>query len=152
MSYLNDFSMSVGAANAKAEGKLTASEFGKRLGVSAAAVKKVLGEDGEWHHTSSRYNITNFYEIEDLTANGLREAIKKVKEMRAFDSAKKALSIAEKFTAKKLEYLEWGGTRRHPTAEKIILENVPCEKKGDWISFNGLRKNVNTRGFSYERI
>ena len=136
--YCDDYSMSNNAREAKRAGRMTASEFGKRLKVSAQAISKFL-RSKEYHHTSSYFNIIDFYDVESLTGGGLREAIGLIKSMRAFDQERKRESRPIQKTGTAIvEY--WEGSRNYPRrVEKTITGNFTL--KGDWyILPDGSRK------------
>lgn len=93
--YFNDFSEHRGqgysgysksnnAIEAESEGRYPASVAAKKLGVKTGAIKLYIDTD-EWHHTSSMYNRTPYYDIrylleykeggkEALQAEGLEES------------------------------------------------------------------------------
>ena len=80
------YSMSERAAAAYDAGEMPASKMARRLNVSTAAVRGVM-KPSSWHHTSKRYNRTDFYLIEDPDAEV--PACVLIKKMREFDSARK---------------------------------------------------------------
>ena len=64
-----EFSKSVNAALAEDRGLLTATALARRIGggATAAGVAAVL-VPSEWHHTSSYFNATNYYDFESDAA------------------------------------------------------------------------------------
>jgi hypothetical protein len=89
------FSKSNRAIEAEIAGKMTATALARQLKVSAKAVARVLNPC-EWHHTSCRFNATNYYRAAALLAlvNGywrdedrddMREALHALRAMRTYD-------------------------------------------------------------------
>ena len=113
MSYLHDYSRSEGAAQAEKDGFFPASTLCKLLknGIIPSAVKTVL-EPTEAHHTSCRFNLTDFYSIEDA-----KEQIDALILASHQPKLPETITITE--GTAKVEY--WEGTRKHPRRiEKII--------------------------------
>lgn len=99
-------------------------------------------ETREWHHTSSMYNATDFYQIDanfldtDTTAEGMIDFLKQdYAEWKADYEKEKAKKTAVKDSKGEFvyfRYLEWGGSRAHPRAyEREGYGYV----KGDWVHF-----------------
>ena len=64
------YSKSNNAIDAEQEDKFNATQLAEKLGCSSAAIKQFLTPH-EWHHTSCRYNETDYYyEPELLVAAG----------------------------------------------------------------------------------
>lgn len=82
MAGYNGYSKSNNAVAAEEEGLFPATIAAKKLGVSAAAIKEIL-HPCEWHHTSSWFNRTNYYNISDLSEETAREPQAKQKKGRA---------------------------------------------------------------------
>nr|WP_308570854.1 hypothetical protein [uncultured Prevotella sp.] len=76
------YSKSINAASAEHEGKYPASKAAKVLGVSMAALKRCM-QPCEWHHTSCRYNHTDYYDTKSVSSLMLGE-------MKEYDERKKA--------------------------------------------------------------
>lgn len=135
MSGYDGYSKSNNAIRAEDEGKMTATSLAKVLRCSSAAVKAILSPT-EWHHTSNRYNRTNYYhepvllylvdgdftpEFEDEAVTGdsefnleniwncLAEHAAELKELRSYQSGIETLAAKAKILVK-----EWGGTRNRP--------------------------------------
>jgi len=139
MSGYCDYSKSNNAINAEQDGKFPASIIARKLGVETGAVKEIL-TPCEWHHTSSWYNSTDYYDLED--------AEEKLSELKAFKSDKTE-KIYHHCTVK---YLEWSGTRKHPTASEVVLKNRKVMVKGQFATFNNacgkpMRKKISANGF-----
>ena len=102
-----------------------------------------------WHHTSSYCNETNFYSldiryIENLTNEDIEKMIlEDVKEDKQEETKRRLANF---------EYLEWGGSRRHPRATEHILKNVYVEEKGCFYHVYNekgefiLKKKINSNG------
>lgn len=111
-------------------------------------LRKIFLIKTSWHHTSSRYNKTDFYSFNnyvDITEDGIISRINTNKPRAKEDKSDKYLAD--------IEYLEWGGTRKRPIPKKIELKDVYVQDNGQWrIIFdeNGnqlMRKNISTKGF-----
>ena len=132
-------SMSERAAAAYDNGLLPASKLAKKLGVSAAAIRAVL-PSAEWHHTSKHYNATAFFSAPEEDEPTEVELLEK---MRAFDAAARA---EKKATADiqhglcAVGWIEWGGSRNRPTADRQVVWADVVER-GDWfiIQRNGFQ-------------
>ena len=84
-----------------------------------------------WHHTSSRYNRTDFYMFD---ASRITEEDLVVPEKEKIEDRRV-----------KARYLEWSGTRKHPKAEEKETWGII---KGNWFfSDNGIKKSVAAKGF-----
>ena len=96
-----------------------------------------------WHHTSSHYNMTDFYSFDvdavaELTNERIDEMIAKYK------SENPTKKTEEKW---KCAFLVWSGTRKHPKATEIIEEGIV---KGDWfIRADGSKKKTTANGFKF---
>lgn len=107
-------------------------------------LKNICLIKSSWHHTSSHYNKTDFYTIdeynlENLTNEKLDELIAKNKADKKQDK-----TTEEKW---KCAFLEWSGTRKHPKATEIIEEGIV---KGDWFyRKNGTKKKTTANGFKF---
>ena len=98
---------------------------------SLAAFKRLLkayGSIGEWHHTSSYFNKTNFYDpfniLYKLSGDSLISAINDANE----PLKKEKIEIYEG----NFEYLTWSGTKKHPKATKQFLTDVWIKEKGSF--------------------
>lgn len=159
MAYIN-YSMSVNAANAYADGMKPKSKWTKAdiirgcekaeisgdlllliKNAKASAVKRLLTY-AEWHHTSKFYNDTDFYKVdlewlEDVTAEKLA----------AFLAESDEPAVTEYRAV--CRFLEWTGTRKHPKATEYEEEGII---KGKWFyRSNGSKKLVNANGFKIIR-
>lgn len=88
-----------------------------------------------WHHTSSHYNKTDFY---DIWWNGVENLT---------DKDADNVTVKEKETEERwlCKFLEWSGTRKHPKATEYEEEGII---KGNWFyRSNGTKKSINANGF-----
>lgn len=160
MSGYNGFSMSNNAIAAYDAGLMPASKIGH--GIPAELIQKYCRYI-EWHHCSSRFNIVEFYDPEKVLATfGLitREdyesnpeaiaALKKYKE----DKKKKEVKTYENCT---IEWLEWGGTRKHPTATECRAEGATVTHDGGQfvkiklVDGREFKKKIYSNGFSVRK-
>lgn len=96
-----------------------------------------------WHHTSKRFNRTNFYSLDFYRLPYLTD--EEIDEMIA--ESKAATKKKSKEERWKCAFLEWGGTQRHPTAKEIIEEGTV---KGNWFyRSNGNKKKTTANGFRF---
>lgn len=133
------FSKSNNAVAAEEDGRFPASTLAKRLGVKTGAIKALM-DSYEWHHTSSRYNKTDYYDEQ--------EALEMIDALRAWKQPAKDEAT---YSGCKVTWLEWGGTRKHPRACEMTTENATVTIKGEWATFEhrgrAIRKKITTRGF-----
>lgn len=122
-------------------------DVGKLKKAPIKALKSLCLSCTSWHHTSNHFNRTDFYsidanKIESLTDEKIAEAVSACKE------SKKTVPTEQKW---KCAFLEWSGTRKHPTATEVIEIGVI---KGDWfIRSDGTKKKTTANGFRLiERI
>lgn len=145
MSGYNGFSMSNNAVMAYDDGKMPKSKWTKKAilravstidpekaewlkSVKLAVLKDHVLTCSEWHHTSSWYNETDFFEVDEdfvleLTPEKLIE-LKQETEHKA-----KMVNAPRRYNAD-FKYLEWSGSRNFRKAKEIELKNVYCEEKG----------------------
>lgn len=170
MAGYNGFSMSNNACAAYGDGRMpiskwTRAEILSRIEsirpdslalfqkVKVSVLKDRLLSCSEWHHTSSWYNKTKFYKIdEDLI---LKMTEDDIREMASIQSEPKKVDEPNNFLGT-IHYLEWSGTRKHPHASEMVLEDVQIEERGCfYICYrNGkevLRKKTDSRGTWIER-
>lgn len=94
--------------------------------VKLSVLKNTVLRYSSWHHTSSKCNKTDFYEVsaeivEEMTIDEIIALSKKKEEKVEPPTNKYKGSI---------KYLEWSGTRKHPRAIEHKLEDVYIEEKG----------------------
>jgi hypothetical protein len=141
--YADDFSKSNNAIIAENAGLFPASKIAKKLGngCTAKGVKETL-TPAEWHHTSSFYNTTDYFDLEEAT-----ERIDEIKAASTIE--KKSVTL----TGAIVTWLEWGGSRNHPTASEQTAENCTVEYKGGAFctvtlpSGKVMKKKLDTNGF-----
>jgi hypothetical protein len=102
----------------------------------------------EWHHTSSHYNRTEFYELDvkrisRLTKEEVDQLIADYKKERAEKKARKSEPPKEDWWY--CTYLFWSGSRAHPHADEYCAIGVI---RGNWFYLpNGSKKSISSRGF-----
>ena len=178
-----EFSKSNNALAAEAAGRYTATALGRRLGCTAAACKALLAPV-EWHHTSGWYNPTDYYDepvLLALAAGDRRTAIEALDGSVAQSPAdprpywvylrrkyhegqqllaslrahgKTSVRCERTWTGCTVQWLEWSGTRRRPTADEREADGCTVVYKGS-VSLTVLppgmkpfRKRIGTNGFS----
>lgn len=154
------FSKSNNAVEAESENKFPASIAAKKLGVSTAAIKACIPTN-EWHHYGTYYNEVYVYDItpylmlknnEDMSEYYDEDEIQEFKntyqEMK--DMSKKIPTDEKKYKAN-VKYIEWGGSRKHPTATTINYNNITVIEKGQFYTFilpdkTTVRKKIGSNG------
>jgi hypothetical protein len=125
------YSMSNNAVAAYEGGKMPASKLAKALKVSTTAVRAILSPS-EWHHTSSKFNETDFYDgrlLISLARNCMPDFYDYDDDEDLFDAAESFIALKEFFAKEKLEakeqklygrieWLEWSGSWKHPKADE----------------------------------
>jgi len=137
MGYIN-YSYSEGAADARANGEFPATdlarELKKRFRGRHPLIPKITARDirqaltpSAWHHTSARYNETDFFSAR-LDADDWRELFSAIRERLAEPEPvwKPCSSAVIKM---------WGGSRRHPTCVEQTISPVAYLRVGDWYTF-----------------
>ena len=139
-----EFSKSNNAVAAEESGRYPATTLGKLLGVKPKAIKALLTAS-EWHHTSSHFNKTDYYDA--------GEAQERLEELKAWHEPKAGEIIHPGCSG---EFVDWSGTRNHPKATVVKFESLEVVEKGDWFTFiiqvtpvmvRKIRKGRNTNGF-----
>lgn len=133
MAYI-DYSMSVNAATAYSEGKKPLSQFttadmpdGWTLAAAKRAAKCEAWIPCEWHHTSCKYNKTDFYDVADLNELNPND----------FPSVRKSKTQSE--IAVTVTWQDWSQGRRRYVECKS--EGI---RRGNWIYLpSGKKLSVN---------
>lgn len=114
--------------------------------VPLAKLKEICLKKSSWHHTSSYYNSTDFYDIDIAKIESFAES-----DLDGFLECKKPEIREEKAEKWLCEFLEWSGTRAHPKATKVQEIGVI---RGNWFyRENGTKKSINANGFyKIERV
>lgn len=106
-------------------------------------------EYSSWHHTSSYANATDFYSLDEGAVESLEE-----EDIKALldESARPVERTTITRYRGSIEYLEWSGSRRHPKATEMSLDDVFIEEHGCYyVIFDEkgneiLRKKMGSRG------
>lgn len=156
--YADDYSMSNNAVAAYDSGLVPASKI---KGVPAHLIRQFV-EPAEWHHTSSRYNSTNFFNtIEVQAAFGLEPSDdyevnpEAVTALAAWKFGQKSDGIIHENC--KVEWLEWAGTRNHPKATRQTADGCTVSVKGQTATITlpdgkSFVKRLKTNGFSFRVV
>jgi hypothetical protein len=154
MAGYDGFSMSNNAREAYRSGLVTA----KLTGVPAHLVREFCRYE-EWHHTSSRFNVTRFYNREYVRATfGLEPSEDydaNPDAVAALEEYRRGLSSAKTYDNCRVSWLEWGGTRKHPVATRRSAEGCRVTVKGVTATIEtpegkSFRKRLKTRGFWFK--
>lgn len=156
MAGYDGFSMSNNARMAYHNGLKPASKIS---GIPSTLIAQFCTAD-EWHHTSARYNRTNFYnEAEVRVIFGLdpeSEDVEAVFNQAAADAlaASKAPKTAEVLTGRTVKWIDWVGSFKHAKAIKRVAENCVVEVKGAFATITTptgevFRKKVGANGFTF---
>lgn len=140
------YSKSNNAVDAESEGRFpltkAVSIVSKNLGITKEQAKWLLEYIGpsEWHHTSSHYNKTNYY---DTNLESIFETIADKLDLEDLITKEQLLDfINTKFVKPEtkqekgyyadFDYIIWSGTRNHPIADEQHLKNVYIVEKGSF--------------------
>jgi hypothetical protein len=127
--YADDFSKSNNAHAAEHAGRFPATEIARQLGVPSRFVREYAPKSGEWHHTSKFYNVTEYYDLEQVRewlggAEG-REMLSGFKAKIVGEQQKQP----ERLVGVNIRYLVWRGTKNHPHATTVEESGVTIERK-----------------------
>lgn len=137
--YSFDYSKSNNALGAESQGIYplsTASGIvAKNLGITKQQAKWLLEKIGssEWHHTSSWYNATDYYDtntesiLDYFNMNNIEDLKKYIK-----DNFTKPTKQEPQGYYGDIDYLVWSGTRKHPHADEYSLKDVYIVEKGSF--------------------
>lgn len=112
--------------------------------------------ESSWHHTSSKYNRTKFYSIdEDAVLSITAEDIAVL--YRVSHTAQPVKPVV-KYLAN-FEYVEWCGKGRYKKSVNHLLQNVLVEEKGSfYFVYNAetqaliMRKKIGSNGTSVVKL
>lgn len=160
MAYI-DFSESENSRMAKQQGIFPLSHWTKTKFLDAAAacegvtpeklaaLKKIKWSilkskflyNSEWHHTSSYFNRTEFYALDE---DALEEITLDELEAMATTPTPVKKDAAENYRVR-AKYLVWSGSRRYPKATEHEETGTIT---GAWfVSDSGVRKSISANGF-----
>lgn len=111
-------------------------------------LRDVLLLKTSWHHTSSRYNKTDFYAINfGVLETKTDDYFLRLKKTYQEEKLKKGEpTLEEKWEC---EFLEWSGSRKHPKATPVKETGIV---KGTWFyRTNGTKKSTTSNGFKFLR-
>ena len=163
-------SMSYNAVNAYAEGKKPYSKWKKQdiisalrrrkvddefikeaSGIILPALKKHLLYKTEYHHTSMRYNITDFYDLIDITPDNQAKLLRKMKDTQRSEKEKSSEKRARKQSEKsetKLRLVEMEFIRRSADGKHSWSISGVGVIKGNWCYLKDKhKKQVNGKDF-----
>ena len=95
-------------------------------GVNTKTLQQHILEPRGWHHTSSMYNRTDFYGIDEELVSELTE-----NEVASWEQISAKPAVKDAFRGD-FTYIEWTGTRSHPKANVHTLTNVNIQEKGSF--------------------
>jgi hypothetical protein len=123
-----NYSKSNNAIAAERNGRYPASHVAKMLGVPVAWVR--LQGTNEWHHTSARYNVTNYYDLETLQEHlDTPEGQEQLAQVKAEVAAKKRVETTV-LTDATVRWVEWTGFQRFRKAVEHKEENATVTYAG----------------------
>lgn len=99
-----------------------------------------------WHHTSSYFNKTNFY---TLNVDYIKEI--DIESIHNLDSSTPEIKKSNSYKGN-ITYIEWAGTKKHPKANKVELQDVIILEKGCFYNIfdkNGkflIKKKIGSNG------
>ncbi len=154
MAGYDNHSMSNNARAAYADGLVPAS---KVPGVPTALVRQFCTAN-EWHHTSSRYNETDFFDPHEVRCTfGLEtdsDFPANPKAVATLAAAKQPAAVLV-LTGVRVEWLEWGGSRNYPTCRQQAADGCRVEIKGQTATITlptgqVLTKRLHTKGLEID--
>jgi hypothetical protein len=162
MAGYDGFSKSNNALDAEMDGRYPLSRtkgvLAKALGITQDQARFILEKRGtrEWHHTSSQFNMTNYYDVKSLVKEIQDDPDVSLDDLLAGykKPSKSAVIVHENCTVK---WIEWEGTQNHPRAIKHEETDCTVEDKGGKMVLvtlpNGhsFRKGKTTNGFSFTK-
>lgn len=106
-------------------------------------LKKICLYKSSWHHTSCKYNATDFYSLDIDRIEILKDA--EIDGLLAeYKSDKKGETTEEKWEC---SFLEWSGSRNHPKAKEITEVGII---RGSWFyRKDGSKKKTTAKGFKF---
>lgn len=167
--YLHDYSMSNNAYDAYEEGLAPLSKWTKQMILAMVDeydetktlarkleayplgfLKSLFLRCKEWHHTSCRYNKTDFWEVDEYRVEGYVEdasdLAQKYEEWRTKQAEEKAKKDAEKPAKLRhgnLKYYVWNGSRRWGRYIPQTVKDVWVRQEGNWlVAYDGRGKNA----------
>lgn len=117
-------------------------------------LRRICLRRSSWHHTSSRYNKTDFYTIdieraEEITAEEVEQLVADRKEARREAKEKKPLPA---YITALVQYTEWEGTRAHP--KPVNKEDIVYYRSGDKMitcpNSNAAKKRLSSLDIIYK--
>lgn len=150
--YSHDYSMSNNALAAYHSGLRPASKI---PGVPAALVRRFCSPS-EWHHASKAYNKVQFYDPSEVRATFGLETHEDVEPnseaVAALASWGATKAKIESYPNCHVEWIDWAGSLRHPSATQRKADNCQVVVKGQTATItlpNGRSfiKRLKTRGF-----
>lgn len=103
------------------------------------SLREMVLSESSWHHTSSWYNKTYFYDVDIDRLERITDDV-----IQSWKPEPEVKPIEERWYC---VYLEWSRTRNHPKATEYRAEGVI---KGNWFypdGCGGKKKSVNANGF-----
>lgn len=142
------YSKSNNAIDAEEDGKFPVSIASKKSGIPAELILQHI-TPSEWHHTSSWYNETNYYDLSEIVEFFSTPSGKTL--LAEFRQRK---TTCEEHHDCKVEWLEWSGTRKNAKCEEKVALGAMVKIKGktatitlkDGVTF---QKRLSTNGFDY---
>jgi len=159
---MSDYSMSRRAALAYRDGLMPASKIDRArldkhgIDLPVAAVKWAIRQGviaaSEWHHTSKKFNRTNFFDLEALAEHYAECPDEKADLLAAWRRAKAAKAAkAAKPDRVKGTYTHWSGRGRYKSREEIDFTGE-LSADGRWITLDaGGRKAADGNWIEWSR-
>ena len=145
MSGYSNYSKSNNAIDAEAHGLMTATALGRALHVPAAAVRAVLTAT-EWHHTSCKYNCTDYFDgelylaladpaadctqlIDNYGEDYVTDAAEDLLDMRTHAKIRRTAAVVTHENCM-IRWVEWFGQGRHKCRCDYAAGRVTITDKG----------------------
>lgn len=159
--YAFDFSRSNNALAAERHGRFPASRVAKQLGLPTPFVRECcrFASGREFHHVSKFYNSVKYYDTELIRRwmrgdpEGIDEDEGSFAEVFAAWKARMSAVRTQEYRNVTVKWLEWSGTRSHPTATaETAMGCDVVDEGGKFVKVRlpsgaTMRKGKATRGF-----
>lgn len=113
----------------------------------AKLLKEALLVTHEWHHTSSRYNRTNFYEVKSY--GEVSEMLADIERELEYQQAEASAAADEPPAPERwhVKYGVWSGTRKHPKLDWVEADGAVESNRTWFVCDDGTRKKLSGNYF-----
>lgn len=111
-----------------------------------SVLKEAVLETNEWHHTSSKYNRTDFYEVKEYS--DVQEMLADIERELEWQETEKENKVEPPAPERwHVKYGVWCGTRKHPKLTWVEVDGT-LESNRTWFTADdGTRKKISGNYF-----